>query len=66
MKEATPKPAKAIQNNNLNLSWRDARYHRFYEVVDQLVREVQEHVWVKTGQPKRRLRGVKLQLLPLK
>ena len=55
--EATPKPAKAIENNNLNLSWRDGRYHRFYEVVDQLVREVQEHVWVKTGQPKRRLRG---------
>ena len=45
------------QTDNLNLSWRDTRYHRFYEVVDQLVHELQEHVWVKTGKAKRRLKG---------
>ena len=57
MKEATSKPVRVSKDDNLNLSWRDARYHRFYEVADQLVHELQEHVWVKTGKPKRRLKG---------
>lgn len=57
MKEATSKPVIVEQTDNLNLSWRDTRYHRFYEVVDQLVHELQEHVWVKTGRAKRRLKG---------
>ena len=57
MKEATSKTVNASKADNLNLSWRDTRYHRFYEVVDQLVHELQEHVWVKTGKPKRRLKG---------
>ena len=51
------------QTDNLNLSWRDTRYHRFYEVVDQLVHELQEHVWVKTGKAKRRLKGDGLEKL---
>ena len=41
MEEATSKPVKVSKADNLNLSWRDARYHRFYEVVDQLVNELQ-------------------------
>jgi len=45
------------------LSWRDLRYRRFYEVVDQLVTELQEHAWSETGQPKRRLRGESLEQL---
>ena len=52
------KPASA-----LNLSWRDQRYHRFYEVVDYLVQELQEHVWLKTGKSKRRLKGDGLEKL---
>jgi hypothetical protein len=52
------KPASA-----LNLSWRDQRYHRFYEVVDYLVQELQEHVWLKTGKPRRRLKGDGLEKL---
>ena len=36
-------------DSTLNLSWRDQRYRRFYEVVDYLVQELQEHVWIKTG-----------------
>ena len=63
MKEAASKPAIRKQTNSLNLSWRDARYHRFYEVVDQLVHELQEHVWVKIGKPKRRLKGDGLEKL---
>ena len=51
------------QIDNLNLSWRDKRYHRFYAVVDRLVDELQEHVWVKTGKPKRRLKGDGLEKL---
>ena len=47
----------------LNLSWRDQRYHRFYEVVDYLVQELQEHAWLKTGKPKRRLNGDGLEKL---
>ena len=57
MKEAKFKPVNGSKTDNLNLSWRDARYHRFYEVVDQLVHELQEHVWFKTDKPKRRLKG---------
>jgi len=57
LKEATSKPVNASKADNLNLSWRDARYYRFYEVVDQLVDELQEHVWVKTGKAKRRVKG---------
>ncbi len=32
-----------------HLSWRDKRYKRFYEVVDPLVHEVQEHIWLGLG-----------------
>ena len=57
MSEPTPKAVKVSKADNLKLSWRDTRYHRFYEVVDQLVDELQEHVWAKTGKAKRRLKG---------
>ena len=63
MEEATSKPVKGSKSNDLNLSWRDARYHRFYEVVDQLVDELQEHVWAKSGKAKRRLKGDGLEKL---
>lgn len=59
-KPASPTPN---QSNSSGLAWRDTRYHRFYEVVDQLVDEVQEHVWVKTGKPKRSLKGDSLDKL---
>ena len=57
MSDSKPASAKPNQSNSSDLAWRDARYHRFYKVVDQLVHEVQEHVWVKTGTPKRRVLG---------
>ena len=63
LKEATSKPAKAKQKKSLNLSWRDTRYHRFYEVVDQLIQELKVYIWVKTGKPKRRLNGDGLEKL---
>ena len=63
MKEATSNLVKAKPKDSLNLSWRDTRYHRFYEVIDQLVHELQEHVWVKIGKPKRRLKGDGLEKL---
>ena len=63
MEEATSKPVKVSKADNLNLPWRDARYHRFYEVVDQLVDELQEHVWAKSGKAKRRLKGDGLEKL---
>lgn len=45
------------------MSWRDARYKRFYDIVDHLVAELQEHVWHETGKPKRKLRGNSLEKL---
>ena len=63
MKEAISKSVILKQADNLNLSWRDERYHRFYAVVDRLVDELQEHVWAKTGKPKRRLKGDGLEKL---
>ena len=45
------------------MSWRDARYKRFYEIVDHLVAELQEHVWHETGKPKRKLKGNSLEKL---
>ena len=56
MKDALSKTVKINKNGSLSLSWRDARYHRFYTIVDQLVYELQEHVWLKTGKSKRRLK----------
>ena len=43
-----------------DMSWRDRRYQRFYEVVDQVVAKLQEHVWVELGKTKRRLAGTDL------
>ena len=63
MKEATSEPVKVNKNDSLKLTWRDKRYHRFYEVVDQLVHKLQEHVWVKTGEARRRLKGDGLEKL---
>jgi len=63
LEEATSKPVNASKADSLNLSWRDARYHRFYEVVDQLVHELQEHVWFKSRKAKRRLKGDGLEKL---
>ena len=63
MKADTIQSVNAKPASALNLSWRDQRYHRFYEVVDYLVQELQEHVWLKTGKPKRRLKGDGLEKL---
>ena len=57
MPDVNPKSAKPNQSDSSELAWRDTRYQRFYEVVDQLVVELQEHVWAETGKPKRRLKG---------
>ena len=63
MKVAITKPVTTEQTDSLNLSWRDKRYLRFYEVVDCLVHELQNHVWAKSGKPKRRLKGDGLEKL---
>ena len=63
MREPTSKPVKTNSVDGLKLSWRDHKYHRFYTVVDQLVDELQEHVWSETGKPKRRLKGDGLEKL---
>jgi hypothetical protein len=63
LKEAISKPVTSKQADSLRLSWRDLRYRRFYAVVDHLVDELQDHVWVKTGKPKRRLNGYGLEKL---
>ena len=63
MKDAPSKTVKINKNASLSVSWRDARYHRFYTIVDQLVYELQEHVWLKTGKSKRRLKGDGLEKL---
>ena len=47
----------------LDMSWRDKRYQRFYEVVDQIVTKLQAHIWVKLGKTKRRLAGTDLDRL---
>ena len=63
MADHKPASVKPNQSNSSGLAWRDARYHRFYEVVDQLVDELQEHVWAETGKPKRKLQGDRLDKL---
>jgi hypothetical protein len=57
LREPTSKPVKTNSVDGLKLSWRDHKYHRFYTVVDQLVDELQGHVWSETGKTKRRLKG---------
>ena len=63
MSDLNPKSAKPNQSESSDLTWRDARYQRFYEVVDQLTAELQEHVWLETGKPKRRVKGDGLEKL---
>lgn len=42
------------------LSWRDKRYERFYQIVDQLVDEIQINAVTTTGNAKRKLRNSQL------
>ena len=51
MSEARVMPVRQ-SSNELNLSWRDRRYVKFYKVVDELVDELQQHVWIKKGKPR--------------
>ena len=62
MSEARVMPVRQ-SSNELNLSWRDQRYVKFYEVVDELVDELQQHVWIKQEKPRRRLKGNGLEKL---
>ena len=63
MREHTSKAFKTNSVDGLKLSWRDHKYRRFYEIVNQLVDELQEHVWSETGKAKRRLKGGGLEKL---
>ena len=63
MREPTSKAFKTNSVDGLKLSWRDHKYRRFYEIVNQLVDELQEHVWSETGKAKRRLKGGGLEKL---
>ena len=47
----------------LHLTWRDKRYKQFYQIVDQLVDEIQDHDWLGTGKKKRRVRNADLEKL---
>lgn len=49
-----------INRSSPSMSWRDTRYTRFYEIVDQLVSEVQQLVWKETNTRKRKLGGNEL------
>ncbi|MCP1169219.1 hypothetical protein [Limimaricola litoreus] len=42
---------------------RERRYHRFFQVVEAVVAEIQAHQWADTGQTLRQLRGNDLQKL---
>ncbi|WP_298677133.1 hypothetical protein [uncultured Lentibacter sp.] len=63
MKGAKSNPVVPKQKDSINLSWRDGRYNKFYEVVDHLVDEIQDHVWAETGKPMRRVKGDGLEKL---
>jgi hypothetical protein len=41
-------------------SKRERRYRRFFQIVDEVVEEIQTHTWMKTGMAKRRVRGEQL------
>ena len=64
MKLNTSKTGKVEDNKEgmLSLSWRDLRYHRFYKIVDQLVNDLEQHIWISTAKPKRILKGDRLKL----
>ena len=57
MKDALALTHETSTNSVISLSWRDKRYQRFYEIIDRLVSELQEHVWRETNKRKRRLTG---------
>jgi len=43
--------------------WRAKRYSRFYTIVDEVVNELQNHIWISEGRAKRRLSGNDLNAL---
>ena len=49
-------------NNYTDYSWREVRYHSFYQVVDTVVKDIQNHIWVATGTAKKRLKGARLEI----
>ena len=57
MKDALALTHETSTNSVISLSWRDKRYQRFYEIIDRLVNQLQEHVWRENGKRKRRLAG---------
>ena len=63
MKETGPEIAVDKQKEDLTLSWKDAGYYRFYEIVDQIVHQLQEHMWDETGKPQSRVKGDSLEKL---
>jgi hypothetical protein len=50
-------------NGPEDYSWRELRYHDFYQVVDTLVEEIQSLVWKDTGNVKLRVKGDQLEKL---
>tara|TARA_B110000208_G_C11346120_1_gene275686 strand:+ start:204 stop:467 length:264 start_codon:yes stop_codon:yes gene_type:complete len=50
-------------NSYKDYSWRDLRYHHFYQVADTVVEDIQDLVWKTTGKTKRRLKGNQLEKL---
>ena len=50
-------------NSYTDYSWREVRYHSFYQVVDTVVKDIQNHIWVATGTAKKRLKGARLEML---
>ena len=59
MAEDKTKPASQ-DSYILNLSCRDQRYAKFYQIVDKLVDELQNVVCPKRGKPKRKVKGNEL------
>ena len=53
-------PTNDNLSNMHHLTWRDKRYQHFYQIVDQLLEEIQDHTWIGTGKKKRRVRNADL------
>ncbi|WP_189799602.1 hypothetical protein, partial [Tateyamaria sp. syn59] len=42
---------------------RERRYKRYFQIVDEVVEEIQGHCWMDTGKTKRKLKGEQLRKL---
>ncbi|MCA0996842.1 hypothetical protein [Alloyangia pacifica] len=60
---ASPKVSTVVMHSQNHRFALEGRYQRFFQIVDEIVEEIQTHRWEATGETKKQLRGDRLNKL---